>query len=130
MFDIYRICGVAVLGLTLTVVLKNKGSTIGPYITQVSAIVIVITAITSIVPLIVYIKELSSGSNVDSDIVHIILSASAITLICRTVSDICRENGEVMLKNAVEFAGNVEIMLLSLPIIKDLLSGVIGLIKL
>ena len=38
-----------------------------------------------------------------------------------TVSEICKENGHAMLKSAVELAGNVEITVLSLPLIKEII---------
>ena len=122
MADIYKACGLAVIAIAITAVLKNRGSEISRYIPQITGIVILITAIGTVAPLISYIKGLLRGSNVSSNAISIIINASVIALVCRTVSEICRENNEIMLKNAVEFAGNAEIILLSLPVIKDLLS--------
>lgn len=130
MSDIYKACGLAIIAITVTSVLKNRSSEISKFVPQITAIVITVTAIGTLSPLILYIKGLINGSEVKLSTVSVIINASVIALVCRTVSDICRENGEIMLKNAVEFAGNAEIMLLSLPIIKELISMTLGMFKL
>lgn len=49
------------------------------------------------------------------------MTVVAVAIICQTVCDVCKDNGENTLASVVEFAGNAEIILLSLPIIKKLL---------
>lgn len=129
MSEIYRICGLALIAITLSAVLKTKGSSVAPYIPQITAIVIFITAVASLTPVITFIYGLVNGQAVESNTVYLIISASVIALIFRTISELCRENGENMLKNAVEFAGNTEIMLLSLPLLKELLSKTAEILK-
>ena len=49
MFDILKICGAALLALTLAAVLKNRASPIAPYLTQIASLTVFITVITSFV---------------------------------------------------------------------------------
>ncbi len=130
MSEIYKVCGLAVIALTTTAVLKNRGSSLSPYVPQITAIMIFTTAITALIPLIDFIKSLISGENGETQLISIILTATVIALISRAVSELCRESGEIMLKNAIEFSANAEIMLLCLPIIKDILSTAGAILKL
>ncbi len=45
-----------------------------------------------------------------------------ICVICRICSDICRESGQAGLSGAVETAGKLALVLLALPVVKDILA--------
>ena len=121
MHDILKICGLGIIAVVMTAVLKTQSSALTPYVSQICAIVIIITAITSLSPLIGVIRSISVGTSYKNSYLTVMLSASAIAVICNTVSEICKENGHAMLKSAVELAGNVEITVLSLPLIKEII---------
>ncbi len=122
MDEILRICGIALIGIVMATLLRNRGSAIAPYITQVTALIIFSTAVAALIPVIEFIKSMTEGQAEASDAISSVLLASVIAVVFRILSDICKENGENMLKNAVEFAGNAEIILLCLPIIKDIIT--------
>ncbi len=122
MDEILRICGIALIGIVMATLLRNRGSAIAPYITQVTALIIFSTAVAALIPVIEFIKSMTEGQAETSDAISSVLLASVIAVVFRILSDICKENGENMLKNAVEFAGNAEIILLCLPIIKDIIT--------
>ena len=56
-----------------------------------------------------------------SEYVEIVLKALGVALLTHVSSSICRDFGEGNLAGMVEFAGKVEILLLSLPMIERLL---------
>ena len=120
--EILKVFGIAIIAVTVTSVLKAKGTEITRYIPQITSIVILITSISTLIPLIKYIKDITSGSNVGLDTVDMLLTASCISFLGSVISDLCKENGENMLKNTVEFATNAQLMVLALPMIKELLS--------
>lgn len=110
------------LAVTLSAVLKNRSSPLAPYLTQITALTVCITAVTSLIPLIAFIKSLISKAKVEFEIFGLLMSAAAVAIVCQVVSDICKSNGEVSLANAVEFAGNVEIIIISLPLLGGLIN--------
>ena len=121
MYSIYKICGAAVIALVLSLFLKNRGSSIAPYLTEITGILIISSVITALLPLISFIKDLISGTGVKYDLFGTLIKAAVVSIICQVVYDICKENGENMLASVIEFAGNAEIILLSLPLITVLL---------
>ena len=119
MGEIMKICGIALIAAVLGAILKNRGSSIAPYISQITAVVIFITAITALIPLFEFIFGLENGNN--TSYITLLCTAAGISFIARIMGDICKENGENMLKGAVDFAANAEILALSVPLLGELL---------
>ena len=122
LFDALKVCGAAVLAITLAAVLKNRASPLAPYLTQIATLTVFITTVTSLVPLVAFIKSLINKAKVEFEIFGLLMSAAAVAIICQVVADICKSNGEASLANAVEFAGNAEIIIISLPLLGGLIN--------
>ena len=129
MDNVIRICGAAVLTVVLSAILKSRGSHLTPYLSEITAILIISGAVTSLVPLFNLIKTLISKGSVTSDVYGTLIKALFIGAICHVIYDLCKENGENMLASAVEFTGNAEIILLSLPLITSLLNDSFKLLE-
>ncbi len=56
-----------------------------------------------------------------SDYVAVMLKALGIAVVCGTCGDICRDCGEASIASCVETAGNLVILSLSLPLIREIL---------
>ena len=127
MGEIIKACGIAIIGVCFGTILKRNGSSIGAYLPQICAVSILITAITSLSSVIKMIKGLSGTLNQGS--IGVLLSAAGIAIVARIIGDICKENGETMLKNAIDIAANVQITLLTLPYLKVLFDQTLDLVK-
>lgn len=126
MYSILKICGAAIISVVLAQVLKNRGSSLSGHLSEITGVTILISVIASLSPLISFVRELITGTEGSSDVIPLLMTVVAIAIVCQTVCDICKDNGENTLSSVVEFAGNAEIILLSLPIIKKLLDTAFG----
>lgn len=122
MVNIYKICGAAIIAVVLSAVLKSRSSSIAPFLTEITGVLIISSVLSSLLPFVSFVKGLLSGENVKYGVFDTLIKAAVIAVICQVVYDICKENGENMLASVIEFAGNAEIMLLSLPLITSLLN--------
>ena len=129
MSDILKLCGIAVLAVILGAILKHQASQAAKYVPETAALLILITVIVSLEPLIDMLKSTFNSKAFSLELLPILLKTSAIAIICQFTSDICKEHGENMLSGAVEFAGNASIIIMSVPIIKTLLTDVFSLLK-
>ena len=129
MSDILKLCGASVIAVILSVILKNRSSPLAPFLTEITAVLIISSVISALIPFVSFIKGILSDGGVKYDVLGTLLKTCVITIVCQTVYDICKENGENMLANAVEFAGNVEIMLLSLPLITGLIKDTFSILN-
>ena len=65
-----------------------------------------------------------------SDYAEVVFKGLGAALVTHICSAICRETGRSSLADGVEFAGKIEILLLSLPLVRELLSTVSELMSL
>ena len=126
--NIYKLCGAALIAVILATVLKNRSSSIAPYLTEITSILIISSVISALIPFVTFIKDLLSDNTLKYDVLGTLFKSSAIAIVCQIVHDVCKENGESMLANAVEFAGNAEIIILSLPLITMLIKDSIAIL--
>lgn len=59
-----------------------------------------------------------------------LVKALGVALVCEMGADVCRELGEAGVASKIELAGKIEILVLALPIARDLLSSARGLVSL
>jgi stage III sporulation protein AD len=81
----------------------------------------VITSLSALIPLFAFIKELSGQANINVSYLETMTLAGGIAFIAKITADICKENGENMLKSAVEFSANAQLLLITLPLLKELM---------
>lgn len=121
MVNIYKLCGAAIIAVVLSAVLKSRSSSIAPFLTEITGILIISSVISALLPLVSFIKGLLSDGAIKYNVFDTLIKAAIVAVVCQVVYDICKENGENMLASVIEFAGNAEIMLMSLPLITALL---------
>lgn len=85
-----------------------------------SGVVILICILQGLEPFIGFIRDAAAESGAESYF-SIMLKALAISVCCRMSAEICRDCGESSLAYKVELAGKVGIVLISLPVIQQLL---------
>lgn len=123
MSDIIRICGICMIALIMTLLIKQFNIALSKSVPHVTAVIVIISALTALKPIIQYIKNsLSSVTSSSDELISVLFKAVAIALISQLISEFCRENGENVLASSLEFAANAQILLLSLPIITELLN--------
>ena len=129
LYDIIKICGIAVIAVVLGAILKHQGSNLSKYLSETASIIILLAVVLTLDPLIELLKSAFDSKISGIEMLPILLKASIIALICQFTSDICKEHNENMLSSSVEFAGNAAIIILSLPVLKALLTDVFSLIE-
>ena len=125
--DTFRICAAALLAsLCFSVVRRvNSGFDMPLRVTAAavfSGMVLVISA-----PLFTYVKELAELSGI-GEWQGILFGAFGIAFLSHITAEICRECGESSISGFVELVGKTEILILCLPLVKELLAEVEGLV--
>ena len=119
--NIIRLCGVAIISVVAAVLVKRVKADFGAFVSIIAAVVIFGAAVSAVAPLTSYVSELAetSGFGIYAET---IIKSLAVTLLAQTTGDICRDCGENAVAGKIEFAAKCAIMLLSLPVIKKILS--------
>ena len=119
--NIIRLCGVAIISVVAAVLVKRVKADFGAFVSIIAAVVIFGAAVSAVAPLTSYVSELAetSGFGIYAET---IIKSLAVTLLAQTTGDICRDCGENAVAGKIEFAAKCAIMLLSLSVIKNILS--------
>lgn len=121
METLVRICGIALTALIALVLIRGvRPEFVFPL--RLAAMVILFTeALLLIQPVADFLRDLADGIGLPEHtaVLFRALAAAILTQIC---AGICRENGEAMLASGVELAGKGTVLILSLPLIRSLLS--------
>lgn len=117
---IFKICMLAILGLTALLVIKQWKSDLLPLVRLALTIGLGIAALQLSAPLVTYLRSIMAISAL-APYVEILFKALAIAWLTQYAAQICRECGESGAANGVELVGKVEILLLSLPLVGEIL---------
>ena len=119
--SIIKLCGLGVISVASALIVKKLKPDFAVFVSLAAAIVILGASISTLTPVISYVEELSDSSGFGI-YTETIIKSLAVTVLAQTTGDICRDCGESAVAGKIEFAAKCAIMLLSLPVIKNILS--------
>lgn len=117
-----RIPMIAILLLLVAMILKQWKSDFLPLLRMGGAILIGTLLFSSLTPLLRFLGELTESAGV-TKYASYIFKALGIAFLTQCASDLCRETGEAGIASWVDLAGRSEILLLSLPLIREILES-------
>ena len=114
-----KMCGFVLCALIICVVFKNLKSEYSLLIRLVITVFVSIASFIIIEPLLSFIDEISKNTLV-YNYVPTLIKALGIALTVQITSDICKDAGEISLGERIELFGKVEILLISIPLVKNI----------
>ena len=118
--------GVGVLCALAALVLRECKSPLAPLLTLLGGILLLIALLPRLSPLLSWAEDLASA--LPSVVGEAVGKVVAVGFLCSVGSDMCLSLGAPTLGEKIEFAGRVEILLLSLPVLTELYARVEGLL--
>ena len=123
--NIVAVCGLAVLGLLVTVILRGIRPDFAVFTGIATALILLGTSISAISSVIKSIAMLSNETGF-SLYTTLILKTLGIALISQMTADVCRECGSASIASKVEFSAKIMILSLCIPILQTLLEYIVG----
>lgn len=117
--EIIKVCGITVSILCICMIFKNMKDEYSLFIRVLVTVGVSVTSLAVFYPILKYIEQISSGTAINT-YVPTLIKALGISLMIQITSDICKDCGEAALGQRVELFGKAEILVLSIPLIKDL----------
>ena len=116
----FVICAFAVASAVIISVVRQLRPELSNLAVAASGILIFVYILEGLSPFIEFVKSTAYSTGVEGYF-SVMLKALAISLCCKMSSDICRDCGENALASRVELAGKASIVIISMPIIQQLL---------
>ena len=121
--DTWKICGMALICLVAFAVVRQWGRDFEVPMKLAAAVVFLGILLGLAIPLLTWIREMLSVGAV-SEYAELLLGALGIAVVTGVCADLCRECREPTVASYVEMAGRLEILILSIPLIKEILAAV------
>ncbi len=123
----YAVCGL-VLSVSLFLLLIRKFSPeLAPPLSLCLTLFLTLFALATAIPLMEYIRSLELGGF--GEYLPYLFKSMGIALLSSTAADLCKDCGEGSVAAKLELLGKCEIVLLSLPLLRDLLSLAEGMMN-
>lgn len=118
---VIKLCGIAVIGVCAALIMRAAKSELAIPVGVITCVIILVSAISSMYPIVAFAEGLSR-ENSYSLYFSAVLKALGIGITAQTAADICRDSGEGAVASKLEFAAKVGILLLGLPVVREILS--------
>lgn len=126
--EIVKIVAFAFTALFLILLIKNKREDLAIQISIVVGVGIFIYMIQKLTEIKNMIQQFSLKANIDIAYFSIVFKIIGIAYITSFCSEICKDAGVGSLASKVEFCGKILILIMSIPILMDILQSIIKLI--
>ncbi len=126
-----KLFGGAILGVMLIVILRKESPDSALTVKMVLGVMLALACIGTMTPVIEYIKEIggSFGGDGLSGAVEVLLKALAVSVLTHVCATVCRDSGESSTAYYVEMGGKIEILLLSMPLLRDMTDMALELLE-
>ena len=125
----FKICMLALTGVAAATVVRHWKGDWMPLVRTALYLMLTGCAISTARPLVSFLSELIDNDNV-TPYATLLLKALGIAALTQCCAELCRECGEASAGNGIELIGKIEILLLSLPLVNEILEGARTLLSL
>lgn len=118
--DVLKVCGITICVLCICVVFNNIKTEYSLLIRIVITIGIGLLSLSVFYPILKFMEDISVNTQI-SKYFPVLTKALGVALMVQITSDICKDSGEGSIAQRVETVGKAEIIILCIPLIKDIL---------
>ena len=126
--DLFKIIGIAIITLLLTIIIKELKPEFSIYVTLSGSIIILFLIINNISYIISEFNNILVSLNIDSKIFTMITKIIVIGYITEFSASLCKDFNNNVLSEKIILAGKILIFSISMPIFKSIVDIVIGLL--
>lgn len=120
---------VAICAVILGAVVKKSNREFALLLTVVTVVLLILMILENCAPLFDEFRNLSSSGLIDGYYIDILLKAVGITIIGQVTASLCKDAGENALCNVVELATKIAILMVSMPVIVNILEYLSEILK-
>ena len=129
MADYLRWTAAVLIGLILSLVISKQSKDMSLLLTLAVCVMVCIAAMGFLEPVTELLRELRRLGNLDSGAVAIALKCAGIGLISELIGLLCADAGQSAMGKALELLSAAAILWLSLPLIREILKLIEGVLS-
>lgn len=128
----YKLFGAAVLAVLAIMIIRKQSPDTAITLRLVATVALAAVCIFAIEPIVEYVRELSDTLGNTEKIgvaCEVLLKTLGISILTHVTATVCRDSGEGSIAYYVELGGKIEILLLSLPLIREMIDTTLTLME-
>ena len=118
--DVLKVCGITICVLCICVIFNNIKNEYSLFLRLIITVGIGLLSLSVFHPILSFIRDISLNTQI-SPYIPVLTKSLGVAMMVQITSDICRDSGEGSIAQRVETVGKAEIILLCIPLIKDIL---------
>lgn len=126
--EIFKVIGIAISAVVISIILKRDRPEISLLVGVSAGILILLGVLSSMTGVIEVFDDLIYKTGVNEDLFAGVLKIIGIGYLTEYTSAICNDYGQGSLAEKVQLSGKISIFLMSVPIIKELVSVISSLV--
>lgn len=119
--DLIAIAGVGLVAAAAAVLLKQYKPEYAMLVSLAAAALIFGWILVDLIPAFSVMRELMERAALSSEVVKILIKVLGVCCLCELAGQVCREAGQLAIASKIDLAGKVTILLLALPLFRELL---------
>lgn len=116
-----RLCGLCLMGVLLLLFLRQSKPDFAPLVTLTLCVMLGGVGIAALLPAVDFMQELPLNESTAQSLT-VMLKSLGLAFVTQTTAEFCRDAGESAVASKVELIGRAEILLLCLPMLRELMS--------
>lgn len=116
-----KYCGIALTALFTVLLLRGQKSDFAGFAALAAAMLLLGAAVKEYLPAMTFLAETAEGTAFEGHLATL-TKALGITLAVQFTAEICRDAGEGGLASKLELVGKAQILLLSIPLLRELMT--------
>lgn len=126
--NIIKVCAFCLTAVILILVLKEQNKVVATMISIAAGVILMLYIVTNIDAVEELLNNISAISKVESKYLSLVLKISGITYLIEFSKNLCTDAGESALGTKLEMAGKVMIVTLTLPVLTEVISQIVGVL--
>ena len=122
MEQVFQVTGLCVVGALLALVLKKGSPELALLLALAAVAAVLLFLMGALGELMEFLREIGAASGLSEDLFIPLYKTVGIALVVKAGGSLCRDAGESALASAVETAGTVCALLVSLPLLRAVLA--------
>ena len=128
MDGLYKIIAVGIISALIIICLKNANSELAAPVSVASGLLILLMTVSYVKEFVSFFGDIASVAEIDEGIYKIVLKVLAISYLSEFASGAVEDLGQKNLSEKIQFAGKAIMIVLAMPLLKNLIEKVIALL--
>ena len=129
MEDVIKIVGIGLISVVLIIVIKQYRPEFALYISLVAGCIILVYAVDKLKVIVELLNQIATKSGINSKFLNLLLKMTGIAYLSEFAVSLCKDAGETAIANKLEIGSKAIIIVMSIPIISNLLEVVLKVLQ-